>query len=515
VVREGAEVEVPVADLVAGDRIVVRPGERIPVDGRVEEGTSDVDESMLTGESLPVDKAAGDSVFAGTMNQSGSFHITATKVGRDTALQQIVRLVEEAQGSKAPIARTADVVSGIFTPVVIVVALVAGITWFVTGPAGSRAGLALTTFVSVLIVACPCALGLATPIAILVGTGKGAELGILFRGGEALERTQAIDVLVLDKTGTLTQGKPALTDVLPDPGFDANEVLRLAASAERGSEHPLGAAIRRGALERKLVLAKSTRFASVPGRGIEAEVEGRQVLLGNRAFLKDHGVTVSPDEPRLVALSAEGKTPIPVAIGGVLAAMLAVADQLKPEAAEAVDDFRGLGLDLVIITGDVLPSAAAISRRLAIDRVFAEVPPGGKAQQVQELQRYGDVVGMVGDGINDAPALTQADVGIAIGTGTDVAIEASDVTLMRGDLRTVATAIRLSRATMRTIRMNLFFAFVYNVLAIPIAAGVLYESTGWLLSPAIASAAMSLSSLSVVLNSLRLRKFSPAFRATG
>jgi P-type Cu+ transporter len=508
VLRDGAEVEVPVAELQREDRIVARPGERIPVDGLVEEGASSVDESMLTGESLPVEKSVGSFVYGGTMNQSGSFRFRATKVGRDTALQQIVRLVEEAQGNKAPIARTADVVSGIFTPVVILVAVAAGVTWWVTGPPDSRAALALTTFVSVLIVACPCALGLATPTAILVGTGKAAEHGVLFRGGEALELTQAVQVLVLDKTGTLTEGRPVVTDVLPDPPWSADDLLRLTASAEHGSEHALRGAILRAAAERGLALAKAEGFAAVPGKGVQARVEGHAVVIGNRRFVRERGITFSSEDPRLEALIDAAKTPILVGIDGKLAGLIAVIDPIKPEAEEALDALRGLGLDLVIITGDILASAAVVARKLAIDRVFAEVPPGGKAQHVQELQRDGEVVGMVGDGVNDAPALAQADVGIAIGTGTDVAIEAADVTLMRGDLRAVANAIRLSRATMRTIRQNLFFAFVYNVLAIPLAAGVLYGATGWLLSPAIASGAMALSSLSVVLNSLRLRKFS-------
>jgi Cu+-exporting ATPase len=507
VLRAGAESDVPADQLIPGDRIVVRAGQRIPTDGVVDEGASAVDESMLTGESMPVEKQPGAPVYGGTLNQGGSFVFRATRVGRDTALQQIVRQVERAQSEKPPIQRLADVVSGVFTPIVIVIAIAAAITWAVVGPPGARFALALTTFVSVLIVSCPCALGLATPMAVVVGTGRGAELGVLFRTGEALEAAHAVEVVVLDKTGTLTQGQPTLTDSFAEPGFQEGEVLRVAASAEAGSEHPLGAAIARAAAARSLPKSKATRFAAVAGRGIEAVVDGHDVLLGNRAFLRERGVATDLDDPRVAGLAAAGKTPIFVAIDGRLAGILAVADRIKPEADEALQALRALGLDLVIITGDTLGTAAAVARVLAIDRVFAEVPPGGKADHVQQIQREGESVCMVGDGINDGPALAQADVGVAIGTGADVAIEAADVTLIRGDLRAVATAIRLSRATMRTIRRNLFLAFVYNVLAIPIAAGVLYRPTGWLLPPAIASAAMSLSSLSVVWSSLSLRRF--------
>ena len=515
VVRDGREVELPTEEVVVGDILVVRPGEKVAVDGVVVEGASAIDESMLTGESMPVEKGAGAEVFGATMNRTGSFRMRATKVGRDTALRQIVRLVEEAQGSKAPIARLADRVSGVFTPVVICVAIVTFVVWFVAAPEEARFTAALVNFVSVLIIACPCALGLATPTAIMVGTGRGAQSGILIKGGEALETAHKLNTVVMDKTGTLTKGEPALTDVIPagqlgaDGGgatFDADELLRLVAAAERGSEHPLGAAVVRGAEARGLAAdARASKFNAVAGHGVEAEVEGREVLVGSARLLGERGVAVDELEARAASLAAEGKTPIFAAVDNRLAGLLAVADEARPEARESVAALSRMGIEVVMLTGDNWRTAEAVGRAVGVGRVLAEVLPEGKAEEIRRLQAGGRVVGMVGDGINDAPALAQADVGIAVGTGADVAIEAADVTLLRGDLRGVAAAVSLSRATIRTVRQNLFWAFVYNVVGIPVAAGALYPLVGWTLSPIIASAAMSLSSVSVVTNSLRLR----------
>jgi Cu+-exporting ATPase len=507
VLRSGTETDIPVEEVVPSDIVLVRPGEKIPVDGRVVEGHSTVDESMLTGESLPVEKQPGAEVFGATLNKTGAFRFSATKVGKDTALQQIVRLVQDAQGSKAPIARLADVISGIFTPIVLCIAIAAFVTWFLASPADTRLAHALVAFVSVLIIACPCALGLATPTAVLVGTGLGAQLGILIKGGEPLETAYKLDTLVLDKTGTITQGQPALTDLIAMGSFPESEVLRLAASAEQRSEHPLGAAIVHAATARQLSLAEPSAFQAVAGHGIDATVDGRRLLIGNAKLLADHQVNLAPLGDLADHLAAAGKTPMLLAVDGVLAGLLAVADPVKPESAEAVRTLRAMGLDVAMLTGDNPRTAKAVAAQVGIDRVFAEVLPAQKAAHIQSLQTEKRVVGMVGDGINDAPALAQADVGIAIGTGTDVAIAASDVTLIRGDLRGVVTAIRLSRATLRTIKQNLFWAFVYNVIGIPLAAGVFYPLTGWLLSPMVASAAMSLSSVSVVSNSLRLRQF--------
>ncbi|HET7459815.1 MAG TPA: heavy metal translocating P-type ATPase [Longimicrobium sp.] len=507
VVRDGAESDIPVEAVVPGDIVVVRPGEKVPVDGVVTEGASAVDESMLTGESIPAEKTAGGEVFGATINRTGSFRFRATKVGKDTALQQIVKLVQDAQGSKAPIARLADVISGIFTPVVISIAIATFVAWFILAPPETRFTLALVNFVSVLIIACPCALGLATPTAIMVGTGKGAESGVLIKGGESLETAHRVDTVVLDKTGTLTQGRPELTDVVPAGAFDRDELLRLVASAERGSEHPVGEAVVRGAQAKELALVDATGFRALAGHGIEATVEGRAVLIGNARLLRERGVELGDAEMQGARLADAGKTPTFAAVDGRYAGTLAVADTLKPESREAVATLRRMGLQVVMITGDNRRTAEAVAKQAGIDRVLAEVLPDGKAREVKRLQdEEKRRVAMVGDGINDAPALAQADVGIAIGTGTDVAIEASDVTLIRGDLRGVVSAIRLSRATIRTVRQNLFWAFVYNVIGIPIAAGVLYPLFGVLLSPVIASAAMSLSSVSVVTNSLRLRR---------
>lgn len=512
VVRSGSEVDVPVADVVPGDMVVVRPGEKIPVDGVIESGASAVDESMLTGESLPVEKTKGAAVFAATLNKTGSFTFRATRVGKETALQQIVKLVEEAQGSKAPIARLADVISGIFTPIVIAIAIITFIVWFFAAPEATRFTMALVNAVSVLIIACPCALGLATPTAIMVGTGKGAENGVLIKSGESLEIAHKLQTIVLDKTGTITRGEPVLIDAVTslesgDWSLEAEEMLRLAASAERGSEHPVGAAIVRAAEMRGLTLAEASDFKAIAGHGIEAEVKGHLLLLGNLKLMNERDVMVDGFIDRARTLSAAGKTPMYVAIDGRLAGIITVADEIKPESKEAVATLQRMGLEVVMMTGDNRPTAEAVAKKVGIHRVLAEVLPEDKVLEVRRLQQGKKIVGMVGDGINDAPALAQADVGIAIGTGTDVAIEAADITLIRSDLRGVVTAIALSRATIRIIRQNLFWAFIYNVIGIPIAAGLLYPFTGWLLSPIIASAAMSLSSVSVVMNSLRLRRF--------
>ncbi|MBL8964217.1 MAG: copper-translocating P-type ATPase [Phycisphaerae bacterium] len=507
VLRDGVESDVPIEAVAVGDRVLVRPGEKIPIDGNVESGQSAVDESMLTGESVPVEKAAGDSVFGATMNTTGALRLVATKVGADTALQQIVRLVQEAQGSKAPIARLADNISGVFVPIVIAIALATFIVWWFVSPAETRLSMALVTAVSVLIIACPCALGLATPTAIMVGTGRGAEEGILIKGGEALETAHKLTAIMLDKTGTITHGRPAVTDVNPAPGglLDERELLRLAASAEQHSEHPLAAAIVREATQRGLPLTEPIGFQAVVGHGVEATVDGRAVLVGKAALLEHRGIRSTLTE-KAAALAALGRTPMFVAVDGREAGIVAVADTVRPESKEAIATMHALGLRVVMMTGDNQRTAEAVASQVGVDVVFADVLPKDKADKVKALQADGHVVGMVGDGINDAPALAQADVGLAVGTGTDVAMESADITLMRGDLRAVPQAIALSHATMRTIKQNLFWAFIYNLVGIPIAAGVLFSFTGWLLSPIIASAAMALSSVSVVLNSLRLRR---------
>ncbi len=508
VVRDGNETDIPVEEVVPGDVVIVRPGEKIPVDGVVEDGASAVDESMLTGESLPVEKTKGDEVFGATLNKTGAFRFKATKVGKDTALQQIVKLVQDAQGSKAPIARLADVISGIFTPIVICIAIATFVVWFVAAPVDARFTMALVNFVSVLIIACPCALGLATPTAIMVGTGKGAENGVLIKGGESLETAHKLQTIVLDKTGTITRGEPALTDVMAADGTDERELLRLVATAEKGSEHPLGEAIVNGAREREIVLGEASDFRAVAGHGIEARVDDHRLLLGNAKLMREHGIQLNSFEERAEQFAAEGKTPMYAAVDNRLAGILAVADQIKPESRDAIAALQRAGLEVVMMTGDNRRTAEAVAAQVGIKRVLSEVLPEGKAAEIKRLQQAEKrIVGMVGDGINDAPALAQADVGIAIGTGTDVAIEASDITLLRGDLRGVVTAIALSKATLRTVKQNLFWAFVYNIVGIPVAAGLLYPFTGWLLSPVIASAAMSLSSVSVVTNSLRLRSF--------
>jgi len=506
VLRGGRETEVPVGQVVAGDLILVRPGEKIPVDGVVRNGESTVDEAMLTGESMPVEKSPGDEVFGATINQTGAFQFAATKVGKETALQQIIRIVQNAQGSKPPIQRLGDVISGIFVPVVLIIAIIAFVGWYDFAAADVRLQQALTAFVSVLIIACPCALGLATPTAIMVGTGRGAANGILIKGGDSLETAHKVTTVVLDKTGTLTNGKPELTDILTIGKMNENDLLRIVAIAERSSEHPLGQAIVRAAKSRELPLTEPTHFQSLTGRGLEAGVEGHSVLVGNERLMTEREIDLRSAGPDIGRLAEAGKTPMLAAVDGKLEGIFGVADTLKEGSAEAVASLRRMGLDVVMVTGDNSATASAIARMAGIDRVMAEVLPGDKSAEVKRLQAEGRIVAMVGDGINDAPALAQADVGIAIGTGTDIAMEASDITLIRGDLRSVAAAIQLSRATMRTIRQNLFFAFVYNVLCIPIAAGALYPIWHIMLSPMLASAAMALSDVSVVGNSLRLRK---------
>jgi len=503
VIRNGQERDLPIAQVVSGDALLVRPGERVPVDGVVTGGESAVDEAMITGESLPVQKGQGDDVIGATVNGAGLLHIEATRVGRDTVLAGIVRLVEQAQGSKAPVQRLADRISGVFVPIVLVLATLTFLGWLLTGHAFAQA---LIPAIAVLVIACPCALGLATPTAIMVGTGRGAKEGILIKGGESLERIQALRSIVLDKTGTVTVGKPAVTDVIALADLPDSEVLRLAAGVERGSEHPLGAAVVRGAEERGLALPPlPTAFRSITGGGVEGMVEGRAILVGSRRLLGERDIPSDSAETRLQALEAEGKTALLVAVDGRLVGLVAVADTVKDGAAEAVSQLRALGLDVTMLTGDNRRTAAAIGRIAGIERIIAEVRPEEKAAEVERLQGRGQVVAMVGDGINDAPALARADVGIAMGTGTDVAMAAADITLVGGDLRAIPRAIALSRATMRVIRQNLFWAFFYNVILIPLAAfGVI--------TPIFAAAAMALSSVTVVSNSLRLNRSRAARR---
>ncbi len=509
VIRAGAELELPIEEVALGDVVVVRPGEKLPVDGEVLEGTSAVDESMVTGEPIPVTKGPGDVVIGATINQTGSFRYVATKVGADTMLAQIINLVRQAQGSKAPIQRLVDKVSSYFVPIVIAIAIWTFVIWALVGPPPAFI-FALVAAVSVLIIACPCALGLATPLSITVGTGKGATSGILIRSAEALETAHTLDTVILDKTGTITKGAPALTDVMAAEGFTEEEILRLVASVERSSEHPLAAAIVKGAQARGIELAEPTEFESVTGQGVRARLGGRHILVGNHRLLNEGGIDPAPLTAWQEALASDGKTSMLVAIDGRPAGVIGVADTLKEGSAAAVAALKSRGIEVVMMTGDNRLTAAAIARQVGIGRVLAEVMPEHKSLEVRRLQQEGRIVCMVGDGINDAPALAQADVGMAIGTGTDVAIESSDITLISGALSGVVTAIDLSRATMRNIRQNLVFAFLYNGLGIPIAAGMLYPVLGVTLSPMIAAGAMALSSLSVVTNANRLRGFAAA-----
>lgn len=507
VLQNDAEIELPIEEVEIGDTVIVKPGAKIPVDGTVIQGNTTVDESMLTGESMPVEKQTGDSVYAASMNSTGSIRFRADKVGEDTALAQIVRLVEEAQGAKAPIARMADIVSGYFVPGVCLIALLAGLAWYFG--TGGNLEFALTIFISVLVIACPCALGLATPTAMMVGTGKGAEYGILIKSGEALEIAHEINTIVFDKTGTLTIGKPVVTDVFPAPDMDVATLLAFASAAERGSEHPLGQAIIARAVQEKAPAWTAERFQTVPGRGIEAAVQGQTVWIGNRQWMDEHHVVMDTQSNRAEQLATEGKTPMFVALDGNFAGVIAVADVLKPGTREVMDHLHHMGIRVVMMTGDNRRTAETIAAQAGIDRVLSEVLPQDKAQEVKRLQAEGLKVAMVGDGINDAPALAQSDVGMAIGSGTDVAIESADIVLIRSDLRDVPTALELSRRTIRNIRQNLVWAFGYNVIGIPVAAGLLHLFGGPLLSPMIAAAAMSFSSVSVLTNALRLKRFHP------
>jgi P-type Cu+ transporter len=506
VIRNGNEVDIPIEEVILGDIVVVRPGEKIPVDGIVREGYSSVDESMVTGESLPVEKKVGDIAIGATINKTGTFKFKATKVGKDTVLSQIVRLVQEAQGSKPPIARMVDVIASYFVPVVISIAIVTFIVWYFFGPHPALT-YAFLNFVAVLIIACPCALGLATPTSIMVGTGKGAENGILIRGAEALETAHQLNTIILDKTGTLTKGEPSVTDIIESKNFTKKEVLTLAASAEKGSEHPLGESIIKKAKEEDLSFLPSKDFHAIPGHGIEAMIDSKKILLGNLGLMEERNVVLNGLLERAEHLSNEGKTPMFLAVEGEAAGIIAVADTLKENSKEAVEALHRMGLEVVMLTGDNQRTAKAIAYQIGIDRVLAEVLPEKKAEEIKRLQAEGKKVGMVGDGINDAPALAQADVGIAIGTGTDVAMESSDITLIGGDLRGIVTAIALSKATIRNIKQNLFWAFAYNTILIPVAAGVLFPFFGILLNPIFAAGAMAFSSVTVVSNALRLRRF--------
>jgi Cu+-exporting ATPase len=506
VLRDGRETDIPAEDVKIGDLVVVRPGEKIPVDGIVKGGHSSVDESMVTGESIPVEKHAGDAVIGATINKTGTFKFEASKVGKDTMLAQIIKMVEEAQGSKPPIARLADIIAGYFVPAVIGIAIITFIVWYFYGPSPALT-YAVLNFVAVLIIACPCALGLATPTSIMVGTGKGAESGVLIRGGEALETAHKINTVVMDKTGTLTKGEPSVTDIVAFNGYEKMEILRFAASAEKGSEHPLGEAIVNRALEENISLIDPGDFNAVAGHGIEATLGEKALLMGNAKLMKDRGIQLDQLGKKAEELSNQGKTPMFVAVDQNPAGIIAVADTLKENSKGSVEALHKMHIEVVMITGDNRRTAEAIARQIGVDRVFSEVLPEGKADEVKKLQAEGKKVAMVGDGINDAPALTQADVGIAIGTGTDVAMESADITLISGDLKGVLTAIALSKATIRNIRQNLFWAFAYNTILIPVAAGVLFPFFGILLNPIFAAAAMGLSSVTVVSNALRLRRF--------
>lgn len=506
VIRDGEEIDIPIEEVLIGDIVLVRPGEKVPVDGEIVEGYSAIDESMITGEPIPVEKNTGDRVIGATINKTGSFKFKATNVGKDTVLSQIIKMVQDAQGTKAPIQRIVDKVSGYFVPAVISLAVIAFIVWYDFGPQPNLI-YALVVFVTTLIIACPCALGLATPTSLMVGIGKGAENGILIKGGEALETAHRLDSIVLDKTGTITKGKPSLTDVVPINGFDADSILRMAATVEKGSEHPLGEAIVLGAKERGLNLGDPSDFEAVPGQGIISIFEGKKVMLGNKKMMDATGVDIALLGEDAVRLADQGKTPMYIAIDNISAGIIAVADTVKEDSYKAIQELIALGIEVIMLTGDNERTAMAIAKEVGIKRVLADVVPEEKAYNVQKLQGEGKVVAMVGDGINDAPALAQADVGFAMGTGTDVAMEASDITLIKGSLTGVAVAIKLSKATMRNIKQNLFGAFIYNALGLPVAMGLLYPFFGLLLSPLIAAAAMAFSSVTVVSNSLRLKSY--------
>ncbi len=511
VIRGGEEREIPLDDLEVGDDAVVRPGEKIPADGTVIDGTSNVDESMLTGEPLPVAKSVGAAVVGATLNRNGALRIKVERVGQDTVLARIIRLVQQAQGSKAPIQRLADRISAVFVPVVLSIAIATFVVWYDLGPAPSYLH-ALVAAVTVLIIACPCAMGLAVPTAVMVSTGRGAELGVLIKGGEALERSEAVDTVVFDKTGTLTEGRPAVASVAlaPSGTFGESQVLALAASVERLSEHPLAEAVVAAAERRGVAIPAAQAFRSQTGKGVMAIVEGHRVGVGNAALMKDLRVTTDPLAEAATAAAADGHTPVLVAVDGRLAAVVAVADPIKPASRDAVAALDRMGIATVMLTGDDRRTAESVARAVGIGRVIAEVLPERKLEEIRAIQAGGSVVAMVGDGLNDAPALAQADVGIAMGSGTDVAMESGTVTLMRGDPAGAVTAIRLARGTMRVIRQNLFWAFIYNVIGIPVAAGALFPAFGLRLTPAMAAAAMAVSSVSVVMNSLRLRSFAPA-----
>lgn len=508
VIRDGIETEISVDDVVLGDVIVVKPGDKIPVDGVIVSGTSAVDESMLTGESIPIEKKAGDKVIGASINKNGSFQFEATKVGKDTTLSQIIKLVEDAQGSKAPIAQLADKVSGVFVPIVIVLAILSGVAWYFLGQESWI--FALTITISVLVIACPCALGLATPTAIMVGTGKGAENGVLIKSGDALETTHKIETIVFDKTGTITEGKPVVTDILVTGSLSKDDFLLLAASAEKGSEHPLGEAIVLAAEEKGMTFKEIDNFVAIPGHGIEVEIEKETFILGNKKLMVEKQIDLLDFEEESDRLAKEGKTPMYIANSHELLGIIAVADTIKESSVRAIEKLHRMELEVAMLTGDNKRTAEAIAKQVGIDRVLSEVLPEDKANEVKKLQQEGKKVAMVGDGINDAPALAQADIGIAIGSGTDVAIESADIVLMRSDLMDVPTAIELSHATIKNIKENLFWAFLYNTLGIPVAMGLLYLFGGPLLNPMIAGAAMSFSSVSVLLNALRLKRFKPS-----
>ncbi|MEO7822757.1 MAG: heavy metal translocating P-type ATPase [Gemmatimonadaceae bacterium] len=508
VIRREEEIDVPVETVATGEIVVVRPGERVPVDGAVVGGESAVDESMLTGESLPVSKKQGDRVIGGTVNRTGAFRMAATTIGVDSVLAQIVRLMRDAQGSRAPIQRLADRISGVFVPIVLSIAIATFVAWFVAADA-APAVRAFSAAVAVLIIACPCAMGLAVPTAVMVSTGKGAQLGVLIKGGEALQRAGDVGIVVLDKTGTVTEGRPTVTEVVAAAGTPLasdGELLRLVASLENSSEHPLADAFVRYAKDNEIRLATPESFQSITGRGVAGVVDGVALAVGNEALMANYAIDVSPLGSIAGQLAEDGKTPVYVAANGALAGVLGIADPIKGTSREAITRLHRMGLEVVMLTGDNRVTAEAIARQAGIDRVVAQVLPEGKVAEIKRLQAAGKVVAMIGDGINDAPALAQADIGMAIGTGTDIAAEAADIVLMRGDLGSAAQAIELSRQTMRTMKQNLFWAFIYNVIGIPVAAGVLYPSLGLLLSPILASAAMAFSSVSVVTNSLRLRR---------